>query len=125
MVLTDASVEFIALVAQPRDLLLDGGVSGSKTEVELGRSGPGELLALSHEIRAGDRLEPRVECFRQCPTRPVSTQTKSGGSDQQKESARCLKGRSKDRPVGAKAGSVSPLYPGQPTVSVGYRTDGL
>jgi hypothetical protein len=63
--LTDASVEFIALVPQPGDMLLDGRVSGSNTEAELGRSGPGELLALSHEIRAGDRLEPCVECFGQ------------------------------------------------------------
>ena len=36
--LTDASVEFIALVPQPADMLLDGRVSGSKTEAELGRS---------------------------------------------------------------------------------------
>jgi hypothetical protein len=82
--LTDASVEFIALVAQPGDMMLDGRVSVSKTEAALGRSGPGELLALSHEIRVGDRLEPCVEWFRQFRARPAWTQTKSGGSDQQK-----------------------------------------
>jgi hypothetical protein len=40
--LTDASVEFIALVPQLGDMLLDGRVSVSKTEAALGRSGPGE-----------------------------------------------------------------------------------
>ena len=34
--LTDASVEFIALVAQPGDILLDGRVGVSKTEAALG-----------------------------------------------------------------------------------------
>jgi hypothetical protein len=58
--LTDASVEFIALVPQLGDMLLDGRVSVSKTEAALGRSGPGELLALSQESRAGNRLSPYV-----------------------------------------------------------------
>ena len=121
-VLTDASVEFIALVPQPGDILLDGRVRGSKTEAALGRSGPGELLALSHEIRAGDRLEPCVECFgkgRHGRRRRVVAQTSK------KESAHRLKGRSKVRPVGAKSGVALPLYAGQPAVSVGYLTNQL
>ena len=67
----------------------------------------------------------RFSAGRECRKRPEEAQTQECGSDRQKESAHRFKGRSKDRPVGAKAGSVSPLYPGQPTVSVGYRTDRL
>jgi hypothetical protein len=123
--LTDASVEFIALVAQPGDILLDGRVSVSKTEAALGRSGPGELLALSPEIRAGDRLEPYVERFRPFRARPAWTPTKSGGSDQKKRKRHRLTGRSKVRPVGATSGVVLPLYAGQPALSVGYLTNRL